>query len=167
MRAAHNRSRALGVGVCWSWLSTIAFDWRAPLRWREPPFLCSTGAEGGAIGGRLLQRLLLSDDELGDGLWSHQQLLEMNDRFVAAVELAFAKGLESRASASAIVKMNGKQRADEIAIELAWRWLRENMEANVDISFSEVVAFVNARCPGVDRARIGAEFKQRLMETRR
>jgi len=115
----------------------------------------------------MLQRLLFYDDELGDGLWSHQQLLEMNDRFVAAVELAFAKGLESRASASAIVKMNGKQRADEIAIELAWRWLRENMEANVDISFSEVVAFVNARCPGVDRARIGAEFKQRLMETRR
>ena len=63
--------------------------------------------------------------------------------------------------------MNGKQRADEIAIELAWRWLRENMEANVDISFSEVVAFVNARCPGVDRARIGAEIKRRLMETMR
>ena len=105
-------------------------------------------------------------DEL-EGTWSRQELEAMNQKFVAACERAFELGLESRASASATVKMSSKQRADEIAIELAWRWLRENMEANVDISFSEVVAFVNARCPGVDRARIGAEFKQRLMETRR
>src|SRR5262245_63593446 len=106
----------------------------------------------------MLQRLNSFFDELDGqcGLWSRAQLIEMNDRFTTAVKLAFAKGLESRASASATVKMNGKQRADEIVIELAWRWLRENMEANVDISFSEVVAFVNARCPGVDRAWIGA-----------
>jgi hypothetical protein len=112
----------------------------------------------------MLQRLLSYDDELyGDGTWSREQLETMNDRFVAAMEAAFDAGLESRASASATVKMNGKQRADEIAIELAWRWLRENMDAGVDVAFVEVVAFVNARCPGVDRARIGVEIKRRFI----
>jgi len=98
-----------------------------------------------------------------EGNWSREQLEIMNDRFVAAMEAAFDAGLESRASASATVKMNGKQRADEIAIELAWRWLRENMDAGVDVAFVEVVAFVNARCPGVDRARIGVEIKRRFI----
>jgi len=98
-----------------------------------------------------------------EGNWSREQLETMNDRFVAAMEAAFDVGLESRASASATVKMNGKQRADEIAIELAWRWLRENMDADVDVAFVEVVAFVNARCPGIDRARIGVEIKRRFI----
>ena len=79
----------------------------------------------------MLQRLSSLDEEIypGCGLRSRRELEEMNDRFVAAVERAFELGLESRASASVTVKMNGKQRADEIAIELAWRWLRANMDA--------------------------------------
>jgi len=36
------------------------------------------------------------DEECGDGLWSREQLEEMNRRFVAAMELAFAKGVESQ-----------------------------------------------------------------------
>src|SRR5215510_13366895 len=108
----------------------------------------------------MLQRFLSYDDELyGDGTWSRQELEATNDRFVAAMEAAFDAGLESRASASATVKMNGKQRADEIAIELAWRWLRENMDAGVDVAFVEVVAFVQARCSGVTPARVRAGFE--------
>jgi hypothetical protein len=114
----------------------------------------------------MLQRLISFDDEQL-GTWSRDQLEVMDAAFVARVEAAFQAGLESRSAAAASVKMNGKQRADEIAIELAWRWLRENMDANVDVSFVEVVGFVHARCPGVDRARIGAEIKRRLMETMR
>ena len=111
----------------------------------------------------MLMRSILFDplDEV-EGNWSREQLETMNDRFVAAMEAAFDAGLESRASASATVKMNGKQRADEIVIELAWRWLRENMEANVDISFVEVVAFVQARCSGVTPARVRAGFEWRF-----
>ena len=113
----------------------------------------------------MLQRLALSDlDELDRqcGLWSRSELEAMDSAFCARIEAAFDAGLESRASASATVKMNGKQRADEIVIELAWRWLRENMEANVDISFVEVVAFVQARCSGVTPARVRAGFEWRF-----
>src|SRR5262245_5847805 len=113
----------------------------------------------------MLQRLALSDlDELDRqcGLWSRSELLAMDAAFCARVEAAFQSGRESRKAAAATVRVNGDARRVEAAIELAWRWLRENMEANVDISFSEVVAFVNARCPGVDRARIGVEIKRRF-----
>ena len=47
----------------------------------------------------------------------------MDDRFTAAVKAAFDLGLESRAAAAATYAMSGKQRAEEIAIELAWRYL--------------------------------------------
>src|SRR5215475_15410254 len=103
------------------------------------------------------------DEKLCNGIWTRDQLLEMDSRFKAAVELAFARGSESRGATAATYTMNGKQRADEIAIELAWRWLRENMDADVDVAFVEVVAFVNARCPGIDRARIGVEIKRRFI----
>jgi hypothetical protein len=43
-------------------------------------------------------------DEL-DGLWSHDQLVEMNARFVAALEKAFAAGLERRSSAAGQVRL--------------------------------------------------------------
>jgi len=102
------------------------------------------------------------DEKLCNGIWTRDQLLEMDSRFKAAVELAFARGSESRAATAATYTMNGKRRADEIAIELAWRWLRENMDASIDVSFVEVVAFVNARCPNVAASRVQAEFKKRF-----
>jgi len=123
----------------------------------------------------MLQRLSFPvDEELypGCGLWPRAELEAMNAAFVARVEAAFASGLESRRAASATVRVgsslngSGRRRAEEKAIELAWRWLRENMERCVDVSFAEVAAFVNARCPGVDRARIGAEIKRRFMADR-
>lgn len=43
-------------------------------------------------------------DEL-DGLWTREQLLEMDMRFTAALEQAFACGLESRESARREVKL--------------------------------------------------------------
>ena len=51
------------------------------------------------VDSRMLQRLQSLDEELypGCGLWSRTELEEMDSRFVAAVELAFANGLESRA----------------------------------------------------------------------
>ena len=101
------------------------------------------------------QKILDLDGQCGT--WTRDQLEEMNDRFVAAMELAFAKGLESRAAAAATYAVNGRRRADEI-IELAWQWLRSNMESGVDISFAEV----QARCPGVSHERVRAGFKRRL-----
>jgi hypothetical protein len=44
------------------------------------------------------------DDEL-DGAWSREQLVDMNARFVAALEQAFACGLESRESAASEIKL--------------------------------------------------------------
>jgi len=107
----------------------------------------------------------LDGEQLCGGIWSREQLLEMDSRFTAAVEAAFQAGLESRTSAAAtydVKKMNGKRRADEIAIELAWRWLRENMASAIDISFVEVVEFVNARCPGVPASQVRAGFEKRF-----
>ena len=114
----------------------------------------------------MLQRLSYPFDEelyAGDGLWSRSELEEMNDRFVAAVEQAFASGGESRTAAAATMKMNGKPRADEIVIELAWRYLRTNMEAGIDVTFFEVAG----RCPGVDPHKVYTGIKRRLIEARK
>ena len=91
------------------------------------------------------------------GLWTRDQLEEMDRRFVAAIELAFAKGGESRAAAAATYVVNGKQRAEAV-IEAAWCYLRTNMDAGIDVSFAEVLA----RCPGVAPERVRAGFKRRL-----
>ena|SRR5215472_9523630 len=89
------------------------------------------------------------------GIWSRTQLEEMDRRFVAAMELAFAKGLESRAAAGATYAVNGKQHIEAV-IESARRWFR-------DVKFEATAAEVVARCPGVAPARIRAEFKRRLI----
>ena len=108
----------------------------------------------------MLQRLnFFLDGELlyGDGLWTRDQLGEMDRRFVAAIELAFAKGGESRAAAAATYVVNGKQHTEAV-IEAAWCYLRTNMDAGIDVSFAEVLA----RCPGVAPERVRAGFKRRL-----
>ena len=94
------------------------------------------------------------DEQCGD--WTREQLVQQNERFVAAVERAFELGLESRAAAAATYTMNGKQRADELAIELAWRWFR-------DAKFGATAVEVLARCPGVFPARVREGIRKRLM----
>ena len=68
--------------------------------------------------------MLFIPNALGDevcGTWSRGQLLEMHERFVAAMEQAFACGRESRAVASATVSSrNGKTAALESALESAF-----------------------------------------------
>jgi len=99
------------------------------------------------------------DGQCGD--WSRDQLLDMDSRFVAAVEAAFRAGLESRTAAAATYVVSGKQRA-EAMIEAAWRYLRTNMDAGIDVTFLEVAA----RCPGIDPHRVYVGIKRRLIETR-
>jgi len=85
----------------------------------------------------------------------------MNDAFVACVEAAFKSGFESRAAASATVRVgqNGEQRT-EVLIESAWHWLRANVAAGNDVTFVEVAA----RCPGVNPSRVHESLKRRLMQ---
>jgi len=84
----------------------------------------------------------------------------MNDRFTAAVERAFELGLESRAAVR--VGRNGREAVVEAAIESAWRYLRTNMNAGIDISFVEVLAFARERCSGVTAEQVRVEFKKRF-----
>jgi len=112
----------------------------------------------------MLQRTFFSDlDEL-DGIWSRERLIEMNDAFVSAVERAFELGLESRAAASATVRIgavrNGDARRIEAAIEAGWQ---ELCRQRGDISFSEIVQFVRKRCL-VDPEVIRVGFAQRLRQ---
>ena len=115
----------------------------------------------------MLQRLNPSfdlDEELlnGDGLWPRDRLLSMDASYVAAVEAAFAAGLESRAAAAATVSFrNGKAAALEGALEGAWNSL---ISKRGEMAASEVVAYVRARCPGVDVSLIRFGIEQRLRE---
>jgi hypothetical protein len=49
--------------------------------------------------------------------------------------------------------------AEARAIELAWHLF---WEVDGDISFSEIMMRVKAHCPGIDPARVRAEFVRRL-----
>jgi hypothetical protein len=113
----------------------------------------------------MLQRLNFSlDEELlcGDGVWPRDRLLTMDASYTAAVERAFELGLESRAAAAATVSFrNGKAAALEGALEGAWNSL---ISKRGEMAASEVVAYVRARCPGVDVSRIRFGIEQRLRE---
>jgi len=100
------------------------------------------------------------DEELlpGDGLWNRGQFEAMDREFCARVEVAFAAKLESRAAAAATYTMNGKQRADELAIECAWRRFR-------DAKFEMTAVEVRSHCSGVAPERVRAGVKRRLMES--
>src|SRR5215472_18797208 len=110
----------------------------------------------------MLQRTFFDPADELHGAWSREQLLEMDDRFTAAVKAAFDLGLESRAAAAATYAMNGKPCAEEIAIELAWRYLRTNMDAGIDVSFMEVVSRVRASSPGISPERVREGIRRRL-----
>src|SRR5262252_1734177 len=115
----------------------------------------------------MLMRSILFDplDEV-EGNWSREQLETMNAVFVARVEAAFVAGLESRLAAAATVQvkssLNGSRwRAEEAAIEAGWKFLCSKQG---DLAFSEIVAFVRERVPGVDEVRVRDGFLQRLRE---
>ena len=117
---------------------------------------------------RMLMRPILFDplDEV-EGNWSREQLEAMDAAFIARVEASFAAGLESRSAAAATVQvkssLNGsRQRAEEAAIESAWRYLRTNMDAGIDVAFVEVLAFARERCSGVTAEQVRVEFKKRF-----
>jgi hypothetical protein len=96
------------------------------------------------------------------GVWNREQLVQQNDRFVAAVEAAFQAGHESRAAARATVQIGRSGAVDvERAIEAAWQWFVSNRD-ETDIPFATIVAFVRARCSGVDPAQIRAGFERRF-----
>jgi hypothetical protein len=111
----------------------------------------------------MLQRLASGDEVCG--AWTRSQLLEMDDRFVAAVEAAFRAGGESLAVARATVSFRngkvGKAAALEGAIEAAWDLL---CSKKGQMSASEVVAFVRARCSSVDVLSIRSGIEQRLQQ---
>src|SRR5262249_61253427 len=98
---------------------------------------------------------LPGDEVCGD--YTREQLLEMNDRFVAAVETAFEAGLGSRAAAAATYSrsaMNGK-RCAEAVIEAAWLWF-------VDAKFDVPAAAIIAGCPGVAAGWLRERRNQRV-----
>src|SRR5262249_24886594 len=108
----------------------------------------------------MLQRLASGDEVCG--AWTRSQLLEMDDRFVAAVMAAFQAGDESLAAARATVSFrNGKAAAIEGAIEAAWDLL---CSKKGEMAASEVVAFVRERCLNIDRARMRAALAERLRQ---
>jgi hypothetical protein len=45
------------------------------------------------------------NEDLGEGTWTREQLVEMDLKFTAVLEAAFAAGLENRASAAGQVKL--------------------------------------------------------------
>ena len=97
---------------------------------------------------------LPGDEVCGD--YNCEQLLEMNNRFVAVVQAAFAAGLESRAAAEKTVNVNGRQRlTEEGTIELAWRFF-------VAAKFEMTAVEIRARCPCVAPERVRVAFRERL-----
>jgi len=100
------------------------------------------------------------DGQCGD--WTREELVAMNDRFVAAIEAAFAAGTESRTAARATVSFrNGKAAAIESALEGAFNFL---CAKKGEVSAAEVVGYVRARCPGVDVPRIRFGIEQRFRQ---
>jgi hypothetical protein len=84
----------------------------------------------------------------------------MDEHFTSAVEAAFEAGLESRSAARATVQVGRSSAVDvERAIEAAWAWFQS---MDQDVAFSAVVAFVRARCPGVDPMCVRAGFEKRF-----
>jgi hypothetical protein len=61
----------------------------------------------------LARALYEPDDEL-NGIWTREQLLEMNARFVDRLEQAFKLGLESRKSAAGQVKLPASSGAVQV-----------------------------------------------------
>ena len=106
---------------------------------------------------KLLRPILFDPFDELQGDWTREQLLAMDDRFVAAVEAAIQAGDESLVAARATYVVNGKQRAEAV-IESAWRYLLTNMDEGKDVAFAEILG----RCSGVAPERVREGFRRRL-----
>jgi hypothetical protein len=105
----------------------------------------------------LLNRGWYESGDARHGDWSRDELETMDACFVAAVEAAFASGLERRESARLTATFRKQRVTEETILDAAWSWFcRRNRQ--VDVAFSEVLA----RCPGVDRSRVEAAFRRRF-----
>jgi len=111
------------------------------------------------------------DSELCNGTWTREQLIEMNDRFVAAVSNAIRSGRESAAAVSATVRINSslngsrrrtKEAAVIEAIEVGWT---ELCRRKGDMAFLEVAQVVREQCL-VDLEVIRRGLAHRLRERR-
>jgi hypothetical protein len=113
----------------------------------------------------MLDRTSQLDDGLCGG-WSRLRLLEMNEQFCKVMEQAFERGLESRASATATVRVGKRRVTEEEAIETVWKWFVHCNEGVEDIAFVDVVARVRALLPNVTAARVRLGFETRFKRER-
>lgn len=112
----------------------------------------------GSILGVMLYIPPTGDLDAQSGTWSRSELLEQNDRFVAAVERAFANGLESRSAARATYAVNGKRRLTvDAVVEAAWCWFKD------DAKFEATAVEVLARCPGITPECVREGIKRRFV----
>jgi hypothetical protein len=103
----------------------------------------------------------LVDERYGDGLWSCQELEEMDARFTLAVSRALSSGHESSIAASATVRLR-RHLAEEEAIRAGWDWLHRNMIEGKDVTSAAVIAFVRGLSP-VDVEFIREGIRKRVM----
>src|SRR6516162_5403474 len=101
------------------------------------------------------------DEQHGD--YTRARLLEMDAHYVTAVESAFQARFESRAVATATVRVRKPHMTQEAAIEMAWTWFWRDKDA--DVPFSAVVAFVRIRFPRVTAECVRAGFERRRRST--
>jgi hypothetical protein len=105
----------------------------------------------------LLNRGWYESGDARHGDWSRDELETMDACFVAAVEAAFASGLERRESARLTATFRKQRVTEETILDAAWSWFcRRNRD--MDVAFSEIVA----RCPGVEVTHIRADFDRRF-----
>jgi hypothetical protein len=115
----------------------------------------------------LLNRGWHESDDARQGTWSRNELLEMDERFCEAMEVAFASGRERRESATATVRVEKPRVTAEEAIEAGWRFC---CDEDFDVPFAAAVARVRVLLPNitVECVRVGFEkrFEQRFKRTR-
>src|SRR5262249_27431886 len=96
------------------------------------------------------------EEELCDGIWSREQLEQMNDVFTRAVSRAFSSGHESPAAAAATVRIgplrNGKGAVIEAAIDAAWilalgERRRSGLLGNRGVRKRSVPRYCSRACP--------------------
>jgi hypothetical protein len=106
----------------------------------------------------LLNRGWYESGDAGHGDWTREQLVDMDSRFCEALEAAFQTGGESRAVATATVRVTQPRGTEEAAISAAWAWF---WQKDADVPFCAVVEFVRIRSPRVTAECVRAGFERR------
>jgi len=113
----------------------------------------------------MLQRTPFSDlDEL-NGIWSREELEDMDCRFTTAISRALSSGHESPVAAAATIQVgvarNGGGAAIERAFESAWDLM---VARRGNVSAAEITAFMQTLCPGISSAHVRLGFAQKFRE---